>query len=118
MEAAMDYERLHGRAPQDVSAENLGFDIRSADDQGNLRYIEVKARAGAGPVELTQNEVFKARSLGDAYYLYVVMSATSAAPSLLIYRNPIEQLAVEEKIERRFAIGLEELNRALQAQQD
>jgi len=118
MEAAMDYERLHERAPQDVSAENLGFDIRSADDQGNLRYIEVKARAGAGPVELTQNEVFKARSLGDAYYLYVVMSATSAAPSLLIYRNPIEQLAVEEKIERRFAIGLEELNRALQAQQD
>ena len=30
----------------------------------------------------------------------------------------MEQLAVEEKIERRFAIGLEELNRALQAQQD
>jgi superfamily II DNA or RNA helicase len=118
MEAAMDYERLHGRAPQDVSAENLGFDVRSADDQGNLRYIEVKARAGAGPVELTQNEVFKARSLGAAYYLYVVMNATSAAPSLLIYRNPIEQLAVEEKIERRFAIRLEELNRALQAQQD
>ena len=40
MEAAMDYERLHGRAPEDVSAENLGFDIRSADDQGNLRTLK------------------------------------------------------------------------------
>lgn len=112
MEAAMGHERSHGRAPQDVSVENLGFDIRSSDDQGNLRYIEVKARARAGPVELTQNEVFKAHSLGESYFLYVVMSAASTVPALRIYQNPAAKLTMEERIERRYTVQLEELDRA------
>ena len=112
MEAAMGHERSHGRAPQDVSAENLGFDIRSADDQGNLRYIEVKARARAGPVELTQNEVFKAHSLGESYFLYVVMNTISTVPTLRIYQNPAARLTMEERIERRYTVQLEELDRA------
>jgi hypothetical protein len=50
---AMDYERESGWRPEDVSRENLGFDIRSircnADGTyGGIRYIEVKGRAGAG----------------------------------------------------------------------
>jgi superfamily II DNA or RNA helicase len=110
MEAAMEHERASGRLPEDVSAENLGFDVRSTDDHGNRRYIEVKTRAGFGPVELTQNEVFKARSLGESYFLYVVMNAASSAHSVSIYRNPIQELSMEEKIERRFLISLEELN--------
>lgn len=114
MEVAMDQERSHGRNPEDVSAENLGFDIRSTDERGNRRYIEVKARAGVGQIELTQNEVFKARSLADDYYLYVIMNASDVVPSLRIYQNPIEMLAMEEKIEHRFAVLLEELNRSMQ----
>jgi hypothetical protein len=74
----------------------------------------VKARAGVGQIELTQNEVFKARSLADDYYLYVIMNASDVVPSLRIYQNPIEMLAMEEKIEHRFAVLLEELNRSMQ----
>lgn len=112
MDVAIGHERSFGRTPEDVSAENLGFDIRSTDEWGNRRYIEVKARAGVGPVELTQNEVFKARSLGDSYFLYVVMNATTTTPSLRIYRHPVERLIMQEKIERRYTIQLEELDRA------
>ena len=39
------------------------------------------------------------------------MDATTAAPSLRIYQNPIERLTLEERIERRYTVQLEELNR-------
>ncbi|MEM4323970.1 MAG: helicase-related protein, partial [Candidatus Nitrosocaldus sp.] len=60
IEEAMKYERDHNRNPEDVSAENLGFDIRSHDKEGKVRYIEVKARADIGSIVMTQNEWFKA----------------------------------------------------------
>ena len=57
MEVAMEYERQQGRVPEDVTKENLGFDIRSRGKDE----IEVKARAGEGDVALTPNERFKAK---------------------------------------------------------
>jgi hypothetical protein len=56
MEVVMEFERDAGRTPEDVSKENLGFDIRSKSADGKSRYIEVKARAHVGAVALTQNE--------------------------------------------------------------
>ena len=75
MEVTMRYERKHGRTPEDVSAENLGFDVRSMDRGGKKRYIEVKARSGLGAVALTQNEWFKAKQFKSDYFLYVVLNA-------------------------------------------
>ncbi|MDP8012696.1 MAG: helicase-related protein, partial [Nanoarchaeota archaeon] len=75
MEIVMKFERENGREPEDVSKENLGFDIRSRGKDGSIRYIEVKARAGIGDVALTQNEWFKAQRLANDYYLYVVWNA-------------------------------------------
>ena len=57
MNIAMDYESSHGRTPEDVSSQNLGYDIRSQDDKENYRYMEVKARAKEGAVALTPNEL-------------------------------------------------------------
>jgi len=94
----MEYEMKHGRTPEDVSSENLGFDIRSRDKQGNVRYIEVKARAERAPVALTPNEWFKARRFKDDYFLYAVMNATKV-PQLYIIQNPAENLEPEEKVE-------------------
>ena len=72
MEAAMEFERKHGRSPTNVSETvGLGYDIKSTGG-GKIRYIEVKGRNGEGPVSLTRNEWFKARHLGEDYYLYVV----------------------------------------------
>jgi len=98
MDFVMDYERQSARIPEDVSAQNLGFDIRSLNKSGSTRYIEVKARAKLGAVALTQNEWFKARRFGDEYYLYVVYRASSI-PELYIIKNPAESIHPEEKIE-------------------
>lgn len=109
MEIAMEYEKEHGRVPEDVSKENLGFDIRSRDERtGEIRYIEVKARAGEGEVALTPNEWFKAKRFKDQYFLYIV-SNVATDPTLYIIRNPAENLKPERKVEIvRFVIPVEE----------
>ena len=110
MEVAMAYERQHGRQPEDVAAENLGYDVRSVEQRPNgsvsYRYIEVKARAEAGPVALTKNEWFKAQRFGDDYYLYVVLNAAKE-PRLYIIQNPAARLKPEEMVEVRYKIPLE-----------
>ena len=109
MEATMRYEREQGRTPEDVSAENLGFDVRSTDSDGKKRYIEVKARAGLGAVALTQNEWFKAKQFKSDYFLYVVLNAATH-PDLYVIQNPAEQTHPEEKIEVvRYLIPLTEI---------
>ena len=109
MEVTMRYEREQGRTPEDVSAENLGFDVRSTDRAGKKRYIEVKARAGLGAVALTQNEWFKAKQFKSDYFLYVVLNA-GTEPNLYIIQNPSEQTHPEEKIEAvRYWISLNEI---------
>jgi len=47
---------LKEEIPEDVSLQNLGFDIRSRGPDGSYRYIEVKARAREGKIALTPNE--------------------------------------------------------------
>ncbi|MDI6791681.1 MAG: helicase-related protein [bacterium] len=109
LKMAMAYERKKGREPEDVSTENLGFDIRSRDENGNVRYIEVKTRAETGAVSLTQNEWFKAQRFKDDYYLYAVMNAAQK-PQLYIIRNPAENLETEEKVEVvRYVVPFKEI---------
>jgi hypothetical protein len=99
MEVAMAYERRAGRLPEDVSTEKVGYDIRSAPPDGSeMRYIEVKARAGVGKIALTQNEWFAAQRLGDEYWLYVVANAATA-PRLYIIHHPAAYLKPEEEVQ-------------------
>jgi len=108
MEVTLRYEQEHGRQPQDVSAENLGYDVRSLDPvTGATRYIEVKARAGVGRVALTQNEWFAARRLGDDYYLYAVMNAAGDHPDLYVVRHPAARLQPEEQHQVRYLVPAE-----------
>jgi SNF2 family DNA or RNA helicase len=114
MRVAMDYERSQGRIPEDVSAENLGFDIRSkvkiGENETVERYIEVKARAGEGSVALTQNEWFKAQRFRDKYYLYVVLNAATN-PELYVIKNPAESLEPSQKVEVRYLVPVEQIKR-------
>jgi len=106
MEVTMEYEREQGRVPEDVSADNLGFDVRSTDPETDQRrYIEVKARAKAGPVALTQNEWFKASRFGPEFYLYVVLNAATQ-PQLYIIQDPAANLQPEEQVEVRYLVGV------------
>ena len=108
MEIAMEYERKNGRHPEDVSKENLGFDIRSKG-RDETRYIEVKARKDFGDVALTPNEWFKAKRFRNQYWLYVVLNAASK-PELYIINNPYENLETFEKIEVvRFVVDKKEI---------
>ncbi|MEM3447998.1 MAG: helicase-related protein [Nitrososphaerota archaeon] len=98
MRVAMEFEISRGRSPEDVSAQNLGFDIRSTAQDGSIRYIEVKARAGEGKIALTPNEWMMANRLGGEYWLYVVANAKDK-PELYKIQNPAEKLKPEEEIE-------------------
>jgi hypothetical protein len=121
MTVTMEYERKQGRTPEDVAAENLGFDVRSTTPSptlplvgggkgggGHKRYIEVKARAAVGPVALTQNEWFKAGRFGADYYLYVVLNAVTQ-PELYIIQDPAANLQPEERVEVRYLVGVKEI---------
>lgn len=111
MDVALAYERSQGWTPEDVSRENLGFDIRSTSPTGERRYIEVKARAGEGGVALTQNEWFKAQRFGKDYWLYVVLNAAHA-PRLYRVCDPARVLQPEERTEVRYLAPLDMLLRA------
>lgn len=95
MEVAMRHERAEGRTPEDLSTQNLGFDIRSTAPDGSVRYIEVKARAHTGAIALTPNEWLMAQRLGKEYWLYVVENAASE-PALYRIQDPAATLRPQE----------------------
>ena len=107
MRVAMQHEREVGWKPEDVSAENLGFDIRSTlyDQEGSfldIRYIEVKARAQSGAIRLSANEWKKAKHFGDKYWLYIIADAGTNLPKLNRIQNPEKYFLIGEDI---FATG-------------
>ena len=100
MSFAMDYELSHGRKPEDVSSQNLGFDIRSVSSDGiTKRYIEVKGRSGIGGVLLSQNEYIRLGTLGERAWLYIVTDC-GKEPHLHTFRNPVKNLPFDAKNER------------------
>lgn len=112
MNTVIEFERNAGRNPEDVSKEKLGFDVRSIDENGDVRYIEVKARAGEGSIALTTNEWYQASQMGDSYYLYVVWNAKSKSKPIVI-RDPAANLNADSKIVRYF-VSPEEIRKKAQ----
>jgi SNF2 family DNA or RNA helicase len=96
MEVAMDYERRQGRQPEDVSEENLGFDVRSRGEE-EIRRIEVKGRAGVGNVRLSANEWMQAKQLGESFWLYIVVNC-AIDPQLYVLQNPAATLEPYEEV--------------------
>jgi hypothetical protein len=96
MDVTMAYERQRGWAPEDVSAENLGFDVRSRHGD-EVRRIEVKGRAGVGAVRLSPNEWTQAQQLGETFWLYIVVNCADE-PQLYVIENPTARLEPEEEI--------------------
>jgi len=97
MDVAIAYERQEGRQPEDVSDENLGFDVRSHGPGGEIRRIEVKGRAGEGAVRLSPNEWLKAQQLGETFWLYIVVNC-AGEPRLWVMQDPASRLEPEEEI--------------------
>ena len=111
MEHATRHEEAQGCVVEDISADNLGFDLRSKTPDGKVRCIEVKARAERAPVVLTSNEWFRAKQLNDDYFLYVVLNAATQ-PELYIIRNPANQITdITQVKEVRYQVPLSEITR-------
>ena len=98
MQIAMSFEFSQGRNPEDVSLQNLGFDIKSKASDGSYRYIEVKARGREGKIALTPNEWLIAQRLGDEYWLYIVVNVATK-PELYTIQNPASKLKPSEEVE-------------------
>ena len=109
MEHATRHEEAQGHTVTDVSAESLGFDLRSKTRDGKVRCIEVKARSDRVPVVLTSNEWFRAKQLKNDYFLYVVLNAATQ-PELYVIQNPAQQVStVRQVTEVRYQVPLSKI---------
>ena len=95
MEVSMKFEKDEGWVCEDVSSQNLGFDLKSLDPELIKRYIEVKGRAAEGPVMISENEMNRLRQLGKSAWLYVVSNCKSN-PSLHRINDPGNNLQCKE----------------------
>jgi hypothetical protein len=88
----------HNARVVDVSAPNLakGYDLESHRANGDIVAIEVKGRAGRGPVQLTENEWPTAANVRDRYWLYVVVDCATN-PVLYRVQDPAFKLAVKTR---------------------
>jgi superfamily II DNA or RNA helicase/DNA-binding XRE family transcriptional regulator len=102
MQVAIAYEQAAGAIVLDVStpekarlaglADHPGFDLLSRRPGIEERAIEVKGKAQAGNVDISENEWAKACNLRDQYWLYVVYDCGSSYPRMIRIRNPWAKL--------------------------
>jgi superfamily II DNA or RNA helicase len=84
IQAVIEYETARGWKIESVEKENRGFDLISRkphpeDPQTaiEVKFIEVKGRAGVGEIALSMNEYKTAERLKKDYWLYVVFNCGS-----------------------------------------
>jgi superfamily II DNA or RNA helicase len=94
VEAVIAHENARGWVVESVEKDNRGFDLISRllhpEDPKTamqVRFIEVKGRAGVGEVALTGNEFHTAERLKTDYWLYVVYECGSK-PTVHVVRDP------------------------------
>jgi hypothetical protein len=76
VQRVVNYEMNEKRKPTVMPPNNPGYDIKSVDQNGHVRYIEVKSLTNAwdsqSPAQMTRTEFRLAKELGNSYWLYVV----------------------------------------------
>lgn len=79
VERVLAYEAKHGRTAVDMNTlvnNHPGYDVKSEDATGNIRYIEVKAKEGLWDVYnaagLSRPQFDTARDKAEQFWLYVV----------------------------------------------
>ena len=108
MLTAISYEQANGRTTEDVSKDNVGYDLKSIDAQGQKRYIEVKGRAATDGVMLSENEMNRLAQLGTKAWLYIVTNCKTN-PQLNIINDPAHRMTFEQKTKGiQFYLPLEE----------
>ena len=125
MEVATSFEENRGARVQDVSRPDLarraglpdwpGFDILSLGPGDAVRNIEVKGRARAGAVGISDNEWATACNLRRDYWLYVVFDCATSHPRLIRVRDPFGKLIANSKSSNSVTVNVEALYGAAEA---
>jgi hypothetical protein len=92
--AVMEYERAHGREPEEMPPLNPGFDVQSVDEDERVRLIEVKATAavwGERGVAMSSMQFDIALKKREDFWLYVVDRALSD-PSVHPINDPASKV--------------------------
>ena len=83
---AIEHETARGWVVEDVQKDNRGFDLISRRPHSEdpktfveVRFIEVKGRAGVGVVALSSNEYHTAQRLKHDFWLYVVFNCAATS---------------------------------------
>src|SRR5690606_32948925 len=91
---AIENEEARGWVVESVESENRGFDLISRRPHPEdpktfieVRFIEVKGRAGVGVVALSSNEYQTAQRLKGDYWLYAIFNC-AGTPELHTIQNP------------------------------
>ena len=94
VEIVIRHEESRGWQVESVEAKNRGFDLISRRPHPEdprtaieVRFIEVKGRAGVGQIGLTANEYKTAQRLKGDYWLYTVFNCGSQ-PELHLVQDP------------------------------
>ena len=94
VQVAIQHEEARGWVVESVESENRGFDLISRRPHPEdpktfveVRFIEVKGRAGVGVVALSSNEYFTAQRIKGDYWLYVVFNC-GGTPQLNTVQDP------------------------------
>ena len=83
VDLTMAAERALGRAPEEMPHNNKGFDIRSTDANGDVYFIEVKARTrGADLFTVTASEIqFAQNQSEDNRHILSLVSLSPDGPA-------------------------------------
>jgi len=91
----LEFEALYHRQVQDmneIQENHPGYDLESTDENGTVRYIEVKGISGTwdsrSPAMMTHTEFTAARDKKDQYWLYIVELAESDEYAIHRIQNP------------------------------
>jgi superfamily II DNA or RNA helicase len=115
VQAVIAHEQAQGREVESVESQNKGFDLVSRlphpEDPKtamNVRFIEVKGRAGVGKIGLTTNEFKTAERLKEDYWLYVVYNCASK-PEIHIVNDPARLRWEPVRIIEHYHVGAEKI---------
>lgn len=97
-DAVCVYEMQRGRLAEQMSQTHPGYDVRSVDESGEIRYIEVKGIGGEWNergIALTSYQFSQAKMHKDQYWLYVVEDVASQNKEITIYpiQNPAQRVS-------------------------
>jgi len=96
-DAVCVYEKQRGRLAEQMSQTQPGYDVRSVDESGEIRYIEVKGISGEWNergITLSSYQFSQAKMHKDQYWLYVVEDVASQNKEIAIYpiQNPAQRV--------------------------